>query len=177
MFLINATNKYILYHTGRGVKGHWTSQSSSGISAQPLLRYFDKDSNTSIQAPMDVPILILHYNKYNLYYRWRFVKVAIPARVFLGSVHKLCVMFSDYLYAFHMQTYSDCSFIFRSWSTHPAWLLSLYHYIVISVIIVRYNLLQVQLSLVDAHRPLLSSTYTSIYNEEYINCTIRTLRP
>ena len=42
---------------------------------------------------------------------------------------------------------------------------------------VRYNLLQVQLSLVDAYRPLLSFTYTSIYNKEYINCTTRTLRP
>ena len=39
----------------------------------------------------------------------------------------------------------------------------------------RYNLLQVQLSLVDAYQPLLSFTYTSIYNEEYINCTTRTL--
>ena len=42
---------------------------------------------------------------------------------------------------------------------------------------VQYNLLQVQLSLVDAHRPLLSLTYTSIYDDRYINCTTRTLGP
>ena len=46
-----------------------------------------------------------------------------------------------------------------------------------SNISVWYDLLWVQLSLVDAHRPLLSFTYTSIYDEEYINCTIRTLGP
>ena len=40
-----------------------------------------------------------------------------------------------------------------------------------------YHLLQVQLSLIDAHWPLLSFTYTSIYDEEYINCTTRTLGP
>ena len=45
------------------------------------------------------------------------------------------------------------------------------------MISVRYNLLQVQLSLVDAYRPLLSFTHTSIYDKKYINCTLRTLRP
>ena len=40
-----------------------------------------------------------------------------------------------------------------------------------------YNLLQVWLSLADSYQPLLSSTYTSIYGEEYINCTTRTLGP
>ena len=38
------------------------------------------------------------------------------------------------------------------------WLLSLYFYIAVSLIIVRYNLLQVQLSLVDAHLPSYSLT-------------------
>ena len=42
---------------------------------------------------------------------------------------------------------------------------------------VQYNLLWVQLSLVDAYRPLHSFTYISIYDKEYINCTIRILRP
>src|SRR6202012_5207787 len=41
----------------------------------------------------------------------------------------------------------------------------------------RYNLLLVQLSLVDLHLPLLSFTYISSYNEGYLNCTSRTLGP
>ena len=40
-----------------------------------------------------------------------------------------------------------------------------------------YNLLQVRLSSVDVYRPLLSFTYNSIYDEKYINCTTRMLRP
>ena len=53
-------------------------------------------------------------------------------------------------------------------------LLSLYWYIMISV---RYNLLLVRLSLVDPHLPLLSFTYTSSYDKRYLNCTSRTLGP
>ena len=48
-------------------------------------------------------------------------------------------------YAFHTQTYSDCSFTFLSRSIHQAFLLSLYHYIMIRVIIVRYDLTRVPL--------------------------------
>ena len=43
--------------------------------------------------------------------------------------------------------------------------------------LVRYNLLQVRLSLVDAHLPLHSPAYLVRYYDEYLNCTTRTLRP
>ena len=55
------------------------------------------------------------------------------------------VMLLDYLYVFHTQTYSDCSFIFRSWSIHQALWLSLYYYIKILVIIVWYDLTRIPL--------------------------------
>ena len=45
-------------------QGCQTSQSFPRISAQSLLRYFDKDNNTCTQTPVDVSVLILHYNKY-----------------------------------------------------------------------------------------------------------------
>ena len=43
------------------------------------------------------------------------------------------------------------------------------------MISVQYNLLLVRLSSVDLHLPLLSFTYISSYDEEYLNCTSRTL--
>ena len=43
--------------------------------------------------------------------------------------------------------------------------------------LVRYNLLQVQLSLVDAHLPLHSLAYLVRYDNKYLRCTSRTLGP
>ena len=109
----------------------------------------------------------------------------------------VAVTLSDYLYASHTQTNSDCLVSFlSSRSFHKALtaiivLLHrdlLYHCTIrsdssipypctITSLSVRYNLLLVQLSLVDLHLPLLSFTYISSYDEGYLNCTSRTLRP
>ena len=106
------------------------------------------------------------------------------------------VTLSDYLYAFHMQTYLDCLFLLSILIHSPGVaaiivLLHrdlLYHCTIrsdlstpspctITLVSVRYNLLLVQLSLVDLHLPLLSFTYISSYDEGYLNCTSRTLGP
>ena len=97
------------------------------------------------------------------------------------------VMFLDYSYTYHTQIIIGTASFSLSQSLHKALTLTLvplhhdlcYHCTIQSdsSLSVRYNLLQVQLSLGDAYRPLLSFTYTSIYVEEYINCTTRTLRP
>ena len=53
------------------------------------------------------------------------------------------VTFLDYLYTYYMQTYLDCLLPLHLDPFIRCDLLSLYHYIVICVIFVRYNLLQV----------------------------------
>ena len=93
----------------------------------------------------------------------------------------------DYFYATHTQTIIETASFPLSWSSHEALTLIIvllhrdpcYHCMIwsSSSSSVRYNLPQVQLSLVDAYQPLLSFTYFSIYNEKYINCTTRRLRP
>ena len=95
--------------------------------------------------------------------------------------------FLDYLYAYHTQTIMGTASFLYLQSIHKVLTLifvllyrdSCYHCTIWSRLStsVWYNLLWVQLSLLDAHWPLLSFTYTSIYDEKYINCTIRTLRP
>ena len=105
------------------------------------------------------------------------------------------VTLSDYLYATPMQTCSDCLFPFISIHSSGVTLIlvllhcdSLYHCTIrsysnplcpctITSVFVRYNLLLVQLSLVDLHLPLLSFTYISSYDKGYLNCTSRTLGP
>ena len=80
----------------------------------------------------------------------------------------------------------DCSFLL-SWSLHQALALILvllhrnlcYHCTIWSdlSLLVRYNLLQVQLSLVDTHLPSHSLAYLVRYDDGYLNCTSRTLGP
>ena len=93
----------------------------------------------------------------------------------------------DYLFHLPYADYHwDCHFSFILIHSHRQWLLSctttswicLSLYDMISFdSLVWYNLLQVRLSLVDAHLPSHSLAYLVWYNEGYWRCTSRTLRP
>ena len=116
-------------------------------------------------------------DKYMTCNDWNIINETMRAQCYIFGL-LLCLPYADYHW--------DCTFLL-SWSLHKGLTLILvplhrdlcYHCTIWSnsSLSVWYNLLQVQLSLVDAYRPLVSFTYNSLYVEEYINCTTRTLRP
>ena len=96
------------------------------------------------------------------------------------------VTFLDYSYTYHTQTNTGtASFLYLDPLT-KAMSFTLYYHISdlpyhctiwsLSCSCVRYNLLRVQLSLVDAYLPSHSPAYLVQYDEEYLNCTSRMLR-
>ena len=101
--------------------------------------------------------------------------------------HDAWCYISDYFHTHHMQIIIGTAPFFLSGSLHEALTLILvllhhnlcYHCTIWSgsSLSVRYNLLRVQLSLVDAHLPSYSLAYLVRYDDEYLNCTIRTLGP
>ena len=106
--------------------------------------------------------------------------------VLSASLYACCYIFRLLLCLPYADYHWDCivslsKSIHKGIVSHPVWLhlgsaLSLYDMISLWPL-VRYNLLQVWLSLVDAHLPLHSPAYLVQYDNKYLNCTSKTLGP
>ena len=96
-------------------------------------------------------------------------------------------MFSDYFNTYHTQIIIGTALFLYLDPSIKALSLILYNYILDlfyhcmiqspSDPLVQYDLLQVRLSLVDAHLPLHSPAYLIQYDDKYLNCTSKTLGP
>ena len=95
MLLIDATHKYILYHTGKWVK---QATGPAGVF-QGSVHNFWWDTLTKMRThplkhpPLDVPVLILHYNKYKSVLCRKVCEDVGLAGVFQRLVHKFAKYF------------------------------------------------------------------------------------
>ena len=167
---------------------HWLITSTALLGC-PLDNYFTlgKVDSTIIYQTLDPEMgpYVLHSSGtfHSMWAGW------LQLWYFTHCTWSLCfsVMLLDYLYAYHMQTIiGTASFPYLDTSIQALSLI-LYNYIVnlsyhctiqsLSDPLVRYNLLQVWLSLVDAHLPSYSLAYLVHCDNKYLNCNSRTLGP